>query len=174
MRTSFVWAIVFGCLSFVWAQTPLKVGDVAPDFAAKDQDGKEVSLHAYRGKKVVLYFYPKDFTGGCTAQACNLRDNYEKLKKAGYTVLGISADNEVSHKSFQEKYTLPFTLLADTNKAIHKRYGVWVEKERDGKKFWGAARTTFLIDEKGVITQIIDKVDTGNHADQIMGNLPKK
>lgn len=150
------------------AQTKLKVGDKAPDFTGKDQDGKQISLHDYAGKKVVLYFYPKDHTPGCTQEACNLRDNIDPLSKAGYVVLGVSTDDEASHKDFQQKYSLPFSLVADTDKSINMKYGVWVEKERDGKKFMGTARTTFLIDEKGIITSIIDKVDTQAHADQIL------
>lgn len=150
------------------SQTKLSVGDKAPDFTANDQDGKKISLHDYRGSKVVLYFYPKDDTPGCTMEACNLRDNIDPLSKAGYVVLGVSGDDEMSHKAFQQKYSLPFPLVADTDKSINKNYGVWVEKERDGNKYWGTARTTFLIDEKGVITEIIDKVDTKQHAGQIL------
>ena len=165
---------LIGMLMFVFSVitmtsfAQLKVGDKAPDFTANDQDGKKVSLHDYAGKKVVLYFYPKDFTGGCTEEACNLRDNNDALVKAGYVILGISSDDETSHKSFKDKYTLPFSLLADTDKSINQKYGVWVEKNRDGKKFMGTARTTFLIDEKGVISKIIDKVDTKEHASQIL------
>ena len=158
-------------LMFVFSMTSfaqLKVGDKAPDFTANDQDGKKISLHDYVGKKVVLYFYPKDFTGGCTEEACNLRDNNDELVKAGYVILGISSDDETSHKSFKDKYSLPFSLLADTDKSINQKYGVWIEKERDGKKFMGTARTTFLIDEKGVIFNIINKVDTKQHASQIL------
>ena len=151
-----------------FAQLTLKEGDKAPDFSAKDQDGKIVSLSQYKGKKVVLYFYPKDFTGGCTAEACNLRDNYDSLTQAGYVILGVSADDEASHKSFKDKYSLPFTLIADTSKTINKQYGVWVERERDGKKAMGTARTTFVINEKGVITKVIDKVDTGQHSRQLL------
>jgi thioredoxin-dependent peroxiredoxin len=150
------------------AQTKLVVGDKAPDFSGKDQDGNQISLQQFKGKKVILYFYPKDDTPGCTAQACNLRDNMELLTKEGYEVLGVSSDDETSHKSFKAKYSLPFTLIADTDKSIHQKYGVWVEKERDGKKFFGTARTTFLIDEKGVITQVIDKVETKDHTNQII------
>ncbi|HEX5168330.1 MAG TPA: thioredoxin-dependent thiol peroxidase [Cyclobacteriaceae bacterium] len=150
------------------AQTKLKTGDKAPDFTAKDQDGKQISLHDYKGKKVVLYFYPKDYTTGCTQEACNLRDNIDHLSDAGYVVLGVSTDDEASHKGFQQKYSLPFSLVADTDKSINQTYGVWVEKERDGKKYMGTARTTFLIDENGIITSIIDKVDTQAHADQIL------
>jgi peroxiredoxin Q/BCP len=150
------------------AQVALKAGDPAPDFTSKDQDGKTVSLHDFKGKKVVLYFYPKDQTPGCTAEACNLRDNIDALKDAGYVVLGVSTDDETSHKEFQKKYALPFTLVADTDKSINQKYGVWVERERDGKKFFGTARKTFLIDEKGVITEVIDKVDTQQHTAQIL------
>jgi thioredoxin-dependent peroxiredoxin len=150
------------------AQTKLKIGDKAPDFTGKDQDGKQITFNALKGKKVILYFYPKDQTPGCTQEACNLRDNIGALSDEGYEVLGVSTDDELSHKEFQQKYNLPFSLIADTDKSINEKYGVWVEKERDGKKYWGTARVTFLIDEKGVITNIIDKVDTKEHASQIL------
>lgn len=150
------------------AQTKLQIGDNAPDFTGKDQDGKQITLSAYKGKKVILYFYPKDQTPGCTAEACNLRDNISALSDDGYEVLGVSTDDVASHKEFQQKYNLPFSLVADTDKSINEKYGVWVEKERDGKKFMGTARVTFIIDEKGVITNIIDKVDTKEHASQIL------
>lgn len=150
------------------AQTQLKVGDKAPDFSGKDQDGKTISLKDYKGKKVILYFYPKDDTPGCTAQACNLRDNKEMLAREGYEVLGVSTDDEASHRNFRDKYSLTFSLIADTDKSINQKYGVWVEKERDGKKFYGTARTTFVIDENGLITNIIDKVETKDHASQIL------
>ena len=150
------------------AQTKLKAGDKAPDFSGKDQDGNLVSLKQYRGKKVILYFYPKDNTPGCTAEACNLRDNKDLLAKEGYEVLGVSTDDEASHRDFRAKYSLPFPLIADTDKSINQKYGVWVEKERDGKKFFGTARTTFLIDEKGMITEVIDKVETKDHTNQIL------
>ena len=146
----------------------VKNGAVAPDFTAKDQDGNNVSLSQFKGKKVVLYFYPKDDTPGCTAEACNLRDNYDSLTTAGYTILGVSTDDQASHKNFQTKYNLPFTLIADVDKSINKQYGVWVEKERDGQKYWGTARTTFIIDEKGVVVGRIDKVDTKQHAAQVL------
>jgi thioredoxin-dependent peroxiredoxin len=152
----------------VSAQEKLKAGDKAPDFSGKDQDGNLVSLQQYKGKKVILYFYPKDNTPGCTAQACNLRDNKELLDKEGYEVLGVSTDDETSHKDFRTKYSLPFPLIADTDKSINQKYGVWVEKERDGKKFFGTARTTFIIDGNGVITQVIDKVETKDHTSQIL------
>jgi peroxiredoxin Q/BCP len=147
----------------------LKIGDKAPDFTAKDQNGNPVKLSDYKGKKVVLYFYPKDDTPGCTAQACNLRDNHQALQKEGYEVIGVSADNETSHQKFISKFELPFTLIADTDKTVHEKYGVWVEKSMYGKKYMGTARTTFIIDEKGVITDIISKVKTSDHTQQILG-----
>lgn len=148
----------------------LKKGDKAPLFESKDQDGNTVKLNDYKGKKVILYFYPKDDTPGCTAEACNLRDNFSDLQKEGYEVLGVSIDSEKSHKKFIEKYQLPFTLLADTDKQIVEQYGVWVEKSMYGKKYMGTARVTFLIDQNGLIEDIIEKVDTKAHTAQI---LPK-
>ena len=147
----------------------LPVGTKAPDFKATDQDGKGVSLSALKGKKVVLYFYPRDMTPGCTAEACSLRDNYKTLQKAGYEVFGVSTDNEKSHKKFIEKEKLPFRLLADTDKSVHTKYGTWVEKAMYGRKYMGTARITYVIDESGVITEVIEKVDTKNHAGQILG-----
>lgn len=146
----------------------LKVGDKAPDFTVNDQDGTPVKLSSLRGKKVVLYFYPKDMTPGCTAEACNLRDNYKAMIKKGYEILGVSTDSEKSHKKFIEKEKLPFRLLADTNKVIHDSYGTWIEKSMYGRKYMGTARVTFVIDEKGKIEDIIEKVDTKNHVDQIL------
>jgi peroxiredoxin Q/BCP len=148
----------------------LQVGDPAPEFSARDQDGKEVKLSDLKGEKVILYFYPKDDTPGCTAQACNLRDNYDKLLSQGYKVLGVSVDNEKSHVKFINKFNLPFPLLADTDHAIVEAYGVWVEKSMYGRTYMGTARTTFVIDENGIIEEIIQKVDTKNHTDQILGN----
>ncbi|KAA6441634.1 thioredoxin-dependent thiol peroxidase [Dyadobacter flavalbus] len=148
----------------------LQVGDPAPAFSARDQDGKEVKLSDFKGEKVILYFYPKDDTPGCTAQACNLRDNYDKLLSQGYKVLGVSVDNEKSHVKFINKFSLPFPLLADTDHAIVESYGVWVEKSMYGRTYMGTARTTFVIDENGMIEEIIQKVDTKNHTDQILGN----
>ncbi|SHG40337.1 peroxiredoxin Q/BCP [Chryseolinea serpens] len=169
MKTKIVTLILFSLMTLTnFAQTKLKVGDKAPDFTATDQDNKTITLSSYKGKKVVLYFYPKDQTPGCTEEACNLRDNIAELGDAGYVVLGVSTDDELSHKEFQKKYNLPFSLVADKDKSINQKYGVWVEKEREGKKFMGTARTTFLIDEKGVITSVIDKVDTKGHASQIL------
>lgn len=146
----------------------LKIGDKAPDFTSTDQNGNVVKLSAYIGKKVVLYFYPRDNTPGCTAQACNLRDNYQTLQKEGYEVIGVSSDSEASHQKFINKFELPFTLIADTDKTVHEKYGVWVEKSMYGKKYMGTARTTFIIDENGVITNIISKVKTGEHTQQIL------
>ncbi len=151
----------------------LTVGSKAPDFTVNDQDGKSVSLSGLKGKKVVLYFYPKDMTPGCTLEACSLRDNYKALQKAGYEVFGISSDDEKSHRKFIEKEKLPFRLLADTDKAVHEKYGTWVEKSMYGRKYMGTARVTFIIDEKGIINEVIEKVDTKNHADQILGGTPK-
>ena len=146
----------------------LKVGEKAPDFSTNDQDGKLVKLSTLRGKKVVLYFYPKDMTPGCTAEACNLRDNYQYLIKQGYEVLGVSTDSEKSHQKFITREKLPFRLLADTDKTLHEAYGAWVEKSMYGRKYMGTARVTFIIGESGVIDDIIEKVDTRNHTDQIL------
>ena len=146
----------------------LKPKDKAPDFTAADQDGKVHSLKDYKGQKVVLYFYPKDNSETCTKEACNLRDNYAELKKKGIVILGVSADNEKSHKKFEKKYSLPFTLLADPDKKIINDYGVWAEKFFMGRYYMGILRTTFLINEKGKIDHIIDKVESKNHAEQII------
>lgn len=145
----------------------LKIGDTAPEFTGKDQTGNSLALSDFQGKKVILYFYPKDNTPGCTTQACNLRDNYDALIKAGFVVLGVSGDDEKSHQKFIEKYNLPFSLIADTDKQINEMYGVWVEKSMYGRKYMGTQRTTFVIDESGIISEIIEKVDTKNHAEQI-------
>jgi peroxiredoxin Q/BCP len=146
----------------------LSVGDAAPDFTTTDQHGNSLTLSDYRGRKVVLYFYPKDDTPGCTAQACSLRDNYAALKQAGYEVLGVSVDPDTAHRKFITKYDLPFSLVADTNKSVVEAYGVWQEKSMYGRTYMGTARKTFLIDENGLITDIIEKVDTKNHATQIL------
>ncbi len=146
----------------------LKEGDKAPAFAAKDQNDKDISLNMFTGKKVVLYFYPKDDTSGCTAQACNLRDNYSDLLAKGYAVIGVSADDVKSHKKFETKFSLPFPLVADMNQAICKEYGVWGEKQMFGKKYMGITRTTFLIDENGMIKKIIEKPDTENQTEQVL------
>lgn len=146
----------------------LKAGDKAPDFRVNDQHGVVRTLKDFKGKKLVLYFYPKDNTSGCTAEACNLRDNYNELKTKGYEVLGVSIDDEKSHQKFIGKYELPFSLLADTAKEVVEAYGVWGEKKMYGKSYMGIFRTTFLIDEKGIIEKIIEKVDTKNHFSQIV------
>ena len=146
----------------------LKVGDIAPEFTSKDQNGEKVKLSDFIGKKVVLYFYPQDNTPTCTKEACNLRDNYEMLLSKGYVVLGVSPDNETSHLKFIKKHNLPFPLLADTERAIVDSYGVWAEKTTFGKTYMGIIRTTFVIDEKGVIQEVISKVDSANHAEQIL------
>ena len=148
--------------------THLKEGEKAPVFKGIDQSGKEVSLSDLKGKKVILYFYPKDMTPGCTAQACNLRDNYDALLKKGYAVVGVSTDGEKSHRKFAEKYELPFPLLADDSKTIVTQYGVFGEKKMMGKTYDGVYRTTFLINENGVIDKIIAKPDTKNHTEEIL------
>lgn len=146
----------------------LKVGDKAPAFEAENQNGEIVKLSDFAGKKVVIYFYPKDNTPGCTKQACNLRDNYDNLLSQGFVVLGVSIDNAKSHLKFIEKFDLPFDLLVDTDKKLVEQFGVWVEKSMYGKSYMGTARTTFVIDEKGIISEIISKVKTDDHTAQIM------
>lgn len=148
--------------------TTLKPGDKAPDFKGKDENGKEIKLADFKGNKLVIYFYPKDSTPGCTSQACNLRDNYDVLLSKGYKVVGVSADSEKSHQKFIEKNNLPFPLIADTEKEILKAFGVWGPKKFMGKTYDGIHRTTFVIDEKGVIEEVIEKVDTKNHTTQII------
>ncbi len=145
----------------------LKEGSKAPMFEGIDQIGKTVKLTDFAGKKIVLYFYPKDNTPGCTAEACNLRDNYDSLLKQGFAVVGVSPDSEKSHKGFAGKYSLPFPLIADTSHKILNDYGVWGEKKLYGKSYMGVLRTTFIIDEKGVIEKIIEKVETAGHTEQI-------
>lgn len=146
----------------------LHQGTAAPDFSVKDQDGNTISLKDFKGQKVVLYFYPKDDTPGCTAQACNLRDNIAGLKKAGINVLGISTDSEQSHKKFEAKFSLPFPLLADVDKKIVGDYGVWGEKKMFGKAYMGTNRVTYLINENGMIDHVIEQVDTKDHTAQIL------
>lgn len=147
----------------------LKAGDKAPDFEVKDQNGKTVKLSDFRGKKVVLYFYPQDNTPTCTVEACNLRDNYSTLRAKGYEVLGVSPDSPKKHTNFIKKFSLPFTLLADQDNRIIESYGVWGEKTTFGKTYMGVYRTTFIIDENGEIERIIDDVKSKEHAEQIMG-----
>jgi len=146
----------------------LKQGDKAPDFTINDQDGRSHSLADYKGKKVALYFYPKDNTETCTKEACNLRDNFAALKAKGVVILGVSPDNEKSHKKFETKYALPFTLLADTEKELVNTYGIWQEKKFMGRTYMGVLRTTFLINEHGIIDHIIEKVESKDHAQQII------
>ncbi len=146
----------------------LKVGDKAPDFKVNDQDGNSISSKDFKGKKWIVFFYPKANTPGCTAEACNLRDNYKKLQKEGYELLGVSADSEKRQKNFKEKYDFPFPLLADENKEIINGFGVWGPKKFMGREFDGIHRKTFIIDENGIITRFIDKVKTKDHAAQIL------
>ena len=145
----------------------LKEGDKAPAFTGHDQDGRKVSLADFKGKKVVLYFYPQDDTPTCTVQACNLRDNFALLRKEDLTVIGISPDDEKSHKKFETKFSLPFPLVADPEHKIIDKYGVWGEKQLYGRKYLGLHRTTFLIDEKGVIRKIFLKPKSKQHAEEI-------
>lgn len=147
----------------------LKIGDKAPDILGINQDGKDIKLSDYAGQKIVLYFYPKDNTPGCTAQACSLRDNYEELKKAGYEVIGVSADTAISHQKFIAKQNLPFQLIADTETKLSQIFGTWGEKSMYGRSYMGMFRTTFVINEKGIIQNIITpkEINTKNHADQI-------
>lgn len=147
--------------------TKLKEGMKAPDFKGTDQNGREIRLSDFAGKKLVLYFYPKDNTPGCTAEACSLRDNYDELLEKGFAVIGVSADSEKSHKGFATKHSLPFPLIADASKKIMDDYGVFGEKKLYGKTFLGVHRTTFIIDEEGIIEKVISKVQTADHAQQI-------
>lgn len=148
----------------------LKIGDKIPEVLGTDQNGNEIKARDLAGKKLALYFYPKDNTPGCTAQACSLRDGYADLKKAGYEILGVSIDSETSHQKFIEKISLPFPLIADTDKKLVEEFGVWQEKKNYGKTYMGTVRTTFLIDEDGIIRHILEgrKVNTKNHATQIL------
>lgn len=148
----------------------LSTGDRIPETLGTDQNGKEMKASDFAGRKLALYFYPKDNTPGCTAQACSLRDGYLDLKNAGYDVLGVSVDSEASHQSFIDRFELPFPLIADTDKKLVEQFGVWQEKKNYGKTYMGTVRTTFLIDENGIIRHVIEgrKVDTRNHAAQIL------
>lgn len=149
----------------------LKVGDKAPEFEGTIQDGSKISLSDYLGKKIVLYFYPKDNTPTCTTQSCNLRDNYGALKSAGYEVIGISSDTAKKHTNFINKFDLPFDLIADTDQHIHNLYGTWGEKTTFGRTYMGTLRTTFVIDEEGIISQVITKVTAASHTDQILESV---
>jgi peroxiredoxin Q/BCP len=147
----------------------LKIGDMMPYFEVVDQDGNKVTSDDLKGKKTIVYFYPKDNTSGCTAEACNLRDNYEALKAKGYNVVGVSKDSAASHRKFADKYELPFTLLSDATTKMQQDFGVWGEKTMCGRKYMGTIRRTFIFNEDGILEQIIEKVDTKNHAAQILG-----
>ena len=149
----------------------LKAGDKAPNFTAKDQNGQTVSLADFKGKTVILYFYPKDDTPGCTAEACDFRDNYQSLLGKGFQVIGVSTDDEKSHKKFITKHNLPFPLIADTDHSVVEAYGVWGEKNMYGKKYMGTVRTTFIIDTDGIIKTVIDKVDTKASSQQVLDLL---
>ncbi len=151
----------------------LKQGNLAPQFEGVNQNGDSIKLADYLGKKVVLYFYPKDDTPGCTAQACNLRDNYTALLKKGFQVIGVSMDSVSKHKKFEKKYELPFPLIADEDRKIVEVYGVYGEKQFMGKTYMGINRTTFLIDEEGTIKRIIDKPDTKNQTEQVLAEWDK-
>jgi thioredoxin-dependent peroxiredoxin len=151
--------------------THLKKGDLAPEISGNDQHGRPFSLSELKGKKVVLYFYPKDDTPGCTAEACDLRDHYADFLNKGFEVIGVSPDSEKSHQKFMQKYNLPFRLLADEDKLILQSFGVWGEKKMYGKPYMGVIRTTFIINEEGVIESILEKVDTKDHSNQIFKEL---
>ena len=148
--------------------TKLKVGDTAPEINSVNQNGETISLSQFKGKKIVLYFYPKDMTPGCTAQSCNLSENYVKLQKNGFEVLGVSCDSVERHQKFIEKYSLPFNLISDEAKKVVNDYGVWGLKKFMGKEYMGINRTTFIINESGIIDEIITKVNTKNHSTQIL------
>ncbi|HHU34128.1 MAG: thioredoxin-dependent thiol peroxidase [Bacteroidales bacterium] len=147
----------------------LQEGTAAPCFEGTDQDGNRIKLSDFKGKKIVLYFYPKNDTPGCTAESCNLRDNYSRFLSKGYVVIGVNTGSEASHKKFADKYSLPFPIIADTDKKIVTDYGVWQEKRQYGRIYWGIARTTYIIDENGIIESVFKKVDTKNHSEQILG-----
>jgi peroxiredoxin Q/BCP len=149
----------------------LKKGDPAPDFEGLDQDGRKIQLKDFRGKKLILYFYPKDNTPGCTAESCDLRDNYEMWLSKGYQIVGVSPDSQKSHQKFIEKYDLPFPLIADEDKTIIKAFGAWGPKKLYGREYEGLLRTTFVIDEKGIIQQVFTKVKTKDHTNQILETL---
>ena len=152
----------------------LKKGDKAPEFLLPDQEGKTHSLSDYKGKRILLYFYPKDDTPGCTTEACNFRDNYKELKKSGLVILGVSKDSVKSHKKFAEKYLLPFPILSDENKEVIERYGVWQKKKFMGREYMGIIRTSFLIDEKGIIEKIYEDVKSKVHAKEVKADMEAK
>jgi peroxiredoxin Q/BCP len=149
----------------------MNIGDKAPEILGKDENGKDIRLSDFEGQKIVLYFYPKDSTSGCTTEACNLRDNYTELRKQGYAVIGASVDDEKSHRKFIEKNELPFPLIADTDKKLVEEFGVWGEKKMYGRSYMGTFRTTFIIDENGIISKIISpkEIKVKDHAAQILG-----
>lgn len=149
----------------------LNIGDKAPEILGTDENGKEIKLSDFKGKKLALYFYPKDNTSGCTAEACSLRDGYEELQKAGYEIVGVSKDSAKSHQNFIAKQNLPFRLIADTETTLQQQFGVWAEKKMCGRTYMGTLRTTFIIDENGVIKKIFGpkEVKTKDHANQILG-----
>src|ERR1700759_2429158 len=151
--------------------TILKEGDKAPDFTAKDQDGNTVSLSDFKGKNVILYFYPQDNTPTCTNEACNFRDNYQSLLSKGFSVIGVSPDTKKSQKKLETKFTLPFPLIADPDRKIVEQYGLWAEKMMFGRKYMGVLRTTFIIDPKGKILKVIDKVESKNASQQVLDLL---
>ena len=153
----------------------MTIGDKAPEVLGVNESGEQIKLSDYAGKKLVLYFYPKDSTSGCTAEACSLRDNYSALKKAGYEVVGVSVDSEASHRKFIDKYELPFTLIADTDKSLVAAMGVWGEKSMYGRKYMGTFRTTFIIDEQGIIEKVFlpKEIKTKTHAEQILEFIEK-
>ena len=148
----------------------MNVGDKAPEVLGINENGEEIKLSSFAGRKLVLYFYPKDNTSGCTAEACSLRDNYSDLRKAGYEVVGVSVDSEKSHQKFIEKHQLPFTLIADTDKSLVEKFGVWAEKSMYGRKYMGTLRTTFIINEEGIVERIIGpkEIKTKEHGKQIL------
>lgn len=149
----------------------LQAGDKAPSFKGINQDGKEIKLSDFSGNKLILYFYPKDNTPGCTAESCNLNENYDSWLEKGFEVVGVSPDSAQSHQKFRDKFGLRFDLIADTEKEILQAYGAWGEKSMYGKKYMGVLRTTFVIDEKGIIKEIFEKVKTKDHTDQIIQTL---
>lgn len=149
----------------------IEIGDKVPDYLGTDENGNEIRVQDFAGKKLVLYFYPKDSTPGCTQEACNLRDNYERMLAKGYAVVGVSVQDSKSHKKFIEKHQLPFPLIADTEMELNKAFGVWGEKSMFGKKYMGTLRTTFVINEEGIVEQVIKpkEIKVKNHAEQIIG-----